>query len=48
MVVVPIAGRIAAGGPITAEQELEGYLPMPREIVGRAERLFMLRVSEDR
>ena len=44
---VPIAGRIAAGGPIRAEQEIEGYLPLPREVVGRAEKLFMLRVSGD-
>jgi repressor LexA len=47
VVMVPIAGRIAAGGPIRAEQEIEGYLPLPREVVGRAEKLFMLRVSGD-
>jgi repressor LexA len=47
VVMVPIAGRIAAGGPIRAEQEIEGYLPLPREVVGRADKLFMLRVSGD-
>ena len=47
VVLVPIAGRIAAGGPVTAEQEIEDYLPMPREVVGRGEGLFMLRVSGD-
>ncbi len=47
VVMVPIAGRIAAGGPIRAEQEIEGHLPLPREVVGRADGLFMLRVSGD-
>jgi repressor LexA len=47
VVMVPIAGRIAAGGPIRAEQEIEGYLPLPKEVVGRADKLFMLRVSGD-
>jgi repressor LexA len=44
---VPIAGRIAAGGPITAEQSIEDYLPLPREVVGGDEGLFILEVVGD-
>ena len=31
---VPLVGRIAAGGPILAEQEIEAVFPLPRELVG--------------
>ncbi|HEU0257777.1 MAG TPA: transcriptional repressor LexA [Microbacteriaceae bacterium] len=40
---VPLVGRIAAGVPITAEQEIEEVFPVPRRLVGGGE-LFMLRV----
>lgn len=40
---VPVLGRIAAGGPILAEQAVEAVLPLPRELVGEGE-LFILRV----
>jgi len=40
---VPMVGRIAAGGPILAEQQVESIMPLPRELVGQGE-LFMLRV----
>jgi repressor LexA len=40
---VPLVGRIAAGGPILAEQAVEDVLPLPREIVGEGT-LFLLRV----
>ena len=40
---VPLVGRIAAGGPITAEQEIEESFPLPESIVGSGE-LFMLKV----
>jgi repressor LexA len=43
---VPMVGRIAAGGPILAEQEVEAVFPLPRDLVGDGE-LFMLRVSGD-
>ena len=45
-VYVPIVGRIAAGGPILAEQDVEAVFPLPRELVGEGE-LFMLRVVGD-
>jgi len=40
---VPVLGRIAAGGPILAEEAVETVFPLPREIVGEGE-LFLLRV----
>lgn len=42
-VYVPVLGRIAAGGPILAEQAVEEVLPLPSDLVGSGE-LFMLRV----
>jgi repressor LexA len=44
---VPVAGRIAAGTPILAEQSIEDYWPVPKELVGADEGLFMLRVVGD-
>src|SRR5689334_13176224 len=41
---VPVLGRIAAGGPILAEQAVEDVFPLPRELVGEGT-LFMLRVK---
>ncbi|MBN9606922.1 MAG: transcriptional repressor LexA [Actinomycetales bacterium] len=41
---VPLVGRIAAGIPITAEQQVEEVFPLPRQLVGQGE-LFMLKVS---
>jgi repressor LexA len=43
---VPVVGRIAAGGPILAEQEVEAVFPLPRDLVGEGE-LFMLKVVGD-
>ena len=40
---IPVVGRIAAGGPILAEQQVEEVFPLPRELVGEGT-LFMLRV----
>ena len=40
---VPVLGRIAAGGPILAEQAVEDVFPLPRELVGEGS-LFLLRV----
>ena len=40
---IPLVGRIAAGGPITAEQEVEETFPLPESLVGSGD-LFMLRV----
>ena len=40
---VPLVGRIAAGIPITAEQQVEEVFPLPRQLVGSGD-LFMLKV----
>lgn len=40
---VPLVGRIAAGIPITADQQVEEVFPLPRQLVGKGE-LFMLKV----
>lgn len=40
---VPVIGRIAAGGPILAEQAVEEVFPLPRELVGEGT-LFLLKV----
>lgn len=44
---VPIVGRIAAGGPILTQESWEGSLPLPTEVVGREEGVFMLEVVGD-
>jgi repressor LexA len=43
---VPVLGRIAAGGPILAEEAIEDVFPLPREIVGDGA-LFLLKVAGD-
>jgi repressor LexA len=43
---VPLVGRIAAGGPILAEEAVEDVFPLPREIVGEGN-LFLLKVVGD-
>ncbi len=42
----PLVGRIAAGGPILAEQAVEDVFPLPRELVGEGT-LFLLKVVGD-
>jgi len=41
---VPLVGQIAAGVPITAEQQVEELVPLPRQLVGDGQ-LFMLKVN---
>ena len=43
---VPVVGRIAAGGPILAEESIEDIFPLPRQIVGEGT-LFLLKVVGD-
>lgn len=43
---VPLVGRIAAGVPITAEQQIDEVFPLPRQLVGKGE-LFILKVVGD-
>ncbi len=45
-VFVPVVGRIAAGGPILAEERVEDVFPMPKQLVGDGT-LFLLEVKGD-
>jgi repressor LexA len=45
-VYVPLVGRVAAGCPIPAEQDIEEVFPLPRRLVGDGD-LFVLKVSGD-
>ena len=46
MTSVPLLGRIAAGGPILAEESFEDVVPLPRQLVGGGT-LFLLKVVGD-
>ena len=43
---IPLVGSIAAGGPITAEQNVEQYFAIPRQLTGKGD-LFLLKVKGD-
>jgi repressor LexA len=43
---VPVVGRIAAGGPILAEERVEDVFPLPKQLVGDGQ-LFLLEVRGD-
>jgi repressor LexA len=43
---VPVIGRIAAGGPILAEERVEDVFALPRQLVGEGT-VFLLEVSGD-
>ena len=46
MTSIPIVGTVAAGQPILAEENIEGYFPMPVDMVPNAE-TFVLKVKGD-
>jgi repressor LexA len=41
---VPLVGRIAAGGPMLAEESIEDVFPLPKQLVGEGQ-LFLLEVK---
>jgi repressor LexA len=43
---VPIVGRIAAGAPVLSHEHVEGYFPMPQQLVGKGQ-VIALRVAGD-
>jgi repressor LexA len=43
---VPVVGRIAAGGPILAEEQIQDVFPLPKQLVGEGT-LFLLEVAGD-
>jgi repressor LexA len=46
-VVMPILGKVAAGVPITAQEQIEGEFLLPAGFVPRSSNAFMLRVQGD-
>ena len=46
MVSIPVVGRVAAGAPLLAVENIESYFPLPAEYVPRGQ-AFMLRVQGD-
>jgi len=47
IVAVPLIGRISAGPPILAVENIEDVIPLPRWLVPRSGELFLLRVFGD-
>jgi repressor LexA len=47
VIVVPVLGRVAAGVPITAQEDIEGEFSLPAGFAPRASEAFMLRVQGD-
>jgi repressor LexA len=47
MVVVPIIGRVAAGVPLLAEENIEGHVSVDPLFVSSRDRVFALRVVGD-
>lgn len=43
---LPVLGRIAAGGPVVAEEAVEDVFPLPKQLVGEGQ-LFLLTVVGD-
>ncbi|MBA4495053.1 transcriptional repressor LexA [Paenactinomyces guangxiensis] len=46
-VMVPLVGKVTAGEPITAVENIEDYYPLPRRIVGDDQTVFLLSVQGD-
>src|SRR5438105_5290662 len=44
---LPIVGTIAAGVPITAAENVEGYVPIPQEMLHNVQGAFVLQVKGD-
>jgi repressor LexA len=44
---VPVVGRVAAGEPIPALESIEKRIPLPREVVGAQDGLFILKIVGD-
>ena len=44
---VPVVGRVTAGQPITAVENIEDYFPLPENIAPSGDKIFMLEVIGD-
>ena len=47
IVYLPLLGRIAAGKPIFAEENIEEFIPVSSQIMGKAQGQFLLKVKGD-
>ncbi len=45
VIAVPLVGRVTAGQPILAVENIEDTYPLPAQLVGRTDNVFMLTVS---
>lgn len=46
LVYAPVVGRVTAGSPILAVENIEGYFPLPKDFTGSGE-MFLLQVQGD-
>lgn len=46
LVYAPVVGRVTAGAPIMAVENIEGYFPLPKDFTGSGE-MFLLQVQGD-
>jgi repressor LexA len=44
---LPLLGRVAAGTPILAEQNIEDWISVPKELVKNNKKVFLLRVRDE-
>lgn len=44
---VPLLGKVTAGQPITAVENIEDYYPLPKSMIGDEDKTFLLRVQGD-
>ncbi|AEH48462.1 transcriptional repressor LexA [Parageobacillus thermoglucosidasius] len=44
---VPIIGKVTAGQPITAVENIEDYFPLPKRLISSEDHVFMLEVMGD-
>lgn len=47
VIMLPLLGTIAAGAPITAQENVEDLIPVPSEMVRNIEHAFLLRIKGD-
>lgn len=47
MIPVPLVGRVTAGTPILAQENIEDVFPLPQALIGNHEHVFLLTVQGD-
>lgn len=47
MIMVPLVGKVTAGEPITAVENIEEYYPLPKKLAGDNQDVFLLSVQGD-